>query len=183
MKFERGRDPKEAMGLGLEGMVKEVNGIIVRAEDFTPVPKTIDDLEGGIRPMDCTKPTLHIPPERYRDADVIVAIVGDKYKLIKNRYWLIGIDDQIQEEGNVSDIPELVEVLKKANLGVQMPNVQQIAAKTIGMDLVPVQPMSAPSGQLFHLDYVYGNENKKNAVRKRKGSKRGNGNRSRWRSR
>jgi hypothetical protein len=27
--------------------------------------------------------------------------------------------------------------------------------QSIGLDLVPVQPMSQPSGQLFYLDYVY----------------------------
>jgi hypothetical protein len=41
------------------------------------------------------------------------------------------------------------------------PLVQAVAARTIGQDLIPVQPMSAitgetlPTGQLMYLDYVY----------------------------
>ena len=36
------------------------------------------------------------------------------------------------------------------------PHVTQIAARTVGLDLVSVQPMSAPVGQLLYLDYDYG---------------------------
>jgi hypothetical protein len=35
------------------------------------------------------------------------------------------------------------------------PLVQQVAARTIGMDLVPVQPLAGPRGLLFHIDYAY----------------------------
>ena len=35
------------------------------------------------------------------------------------------------------------------------PLVQQVAARTIGMDLVAVQPLDAPTGLLFHMDYAY----------------------------
>lgn len=35
------------------------------------------------------------------------------------------------------------------------PIVQQVAARTIGMDLVAVQPLAAPTGLLFHMDYAY----------------------------
>lgn len=37
------------------------------------------------------------------------------------------------------------------------PIVQAVAARTIGLDLVSVQPMSGPTGQLFHMDYQYQN--------------------------
>jgi hypothetical protein len=35
------------------------------------------------------------------------------------------------------------------------PHVQQIAANTIGLDLVPVVPMDSPTGLLMYLDYKY----------------------------
>ena len=35
------------------------------------------------------------------------------------------------------------------------PLVRQVAARTIGLDLVPVQPLAGPTVQLFHIDYAY----------------------------
>jgi hypothetical protein len=37
------------------------------------------------------------------------------------------------------------------------PMAHRIAAQTIGMDLVAVQPMSAPRGELLYMDYQYNN--------------------------
>ncbi len=39
--------------------------------------------------------------------------------------------------------------------GFQLPLVRQVVASTIGLDLVSVQPMSAPKGILFYMDYKY----------------------------
>ena len=41
--------------------------------------------------------------------------------------------------------------------GMNFPIVTKVFAKSIGMDLVNVQPMNGPSGQLLYTDYVYGN--------------------------
>jgi len=38
------------------------------------------------------------------------------------------------------------------------PVIQQVAARTISQDLISVQPMSAPTGDLLYLDYVYSKE-------------------------
>lgn len=40
--------------------------------------------------------------------------------------------------------------------GLMFPMVQRVMARTIGLDLVSVQPMSAPTCKLFYLDYTYG---------------------------
>jgi hypothetical protein len=42
----------------------------------------------------------------------------------------------------------------------------KVAAQTIGLDLVSVQPLPSPSGQLFYADYQFGNT--KRTTRKRK---------------
>jgi hypothetical protein len=39
-----------------------------------------------------------------------------------------------------------------------LPLVMAVAERTIGMDLVSVQPMAGPSSQLFYIDYQYGEE-------------------------
>ena len=46
------------------------------------------------------------------------------------------------------------------------PIAMKVAAQTIGLDLVSVKPLPAPSGQLFYADYQYGNT--KRTTRKRK---------------
>lgn len=50
---------------------------------------------------------------------------------------------------------ELVEYKKSQEF--YFPIFQQVAARTMGMDLVSVQPMKAPTGILNYLDYVYNN--------------------------
>jgi hypothetical protein len=41
---------------------------------------------------------------------------------------------------------------------LMFPVIQQVAARTISLDLISVQPMSAPTGDLLYLDYVYSKE-------------------------
>ena len=47
-----------------------------------------------------------------------------------------------------------------------LPIAMKVAARTTGLDLVSVQPMSAPLGTLNYMDYQYGNT--KRTTRKRK---------------
>jgi len=47
-----------------------------------------------------------------------------------------------------------------------MPISMKVAAQTVGLDLVSVKPMSAPSGFMPYIDYQYGNP--KRTTRKRK---------------
>lgn len=44
---------------------------------------------------------------------------------------------------------------KTYNIGFDMPLAQRVAAQTIGLDLVAVQPMAGPVGNLLYLDYQY----------------------------
>jgi len=44
------------------------------------------------------------------------------------------------------------------NLTGLFPAIQRIVERTIGMDLVSVQPMDGPVGQVFYFDYQYGDE-------------------------
>ena len=47
-----------------------------------------------------------------------------------------------------------------------LPIAMKVVAQTIGLDLVSVQPMSAPLGTLHYMDYQYGDT--KHITRKRK---------------
>jgi hypothetical protein len=39
---------------------------------------------------------------------------------------------------------------------IDFTNINRITATTIALDLVPVQPMDGPKGELFYIDYQYG---------------------------
>lgn len=43
------------------------------------------------------------------------------------------------------------------------PAVARVAAQTMGVDLVPVQPMDDPKGELFYFDFKYG-DNQQNYI-------------------
>ena len=47
-----------------------------------------------------------------------------------------------------------------------MPITMKMATQTIGLDLVSVKPLPRPSGNIFYMDYPYGNT--KRTTRKRK---------------
>ena len=52
--------------------------------------------------------------------------------------------------------------------GFTMPIASKVAAKTVGFDLVPVKPMSAPKGSIFQMDYVHATSTKAKARNKHK---------------
>lgn len=160
MNFERGRDPRESMGIGSEAMLRAVGVEVIHAEDFLdPIPKSIKEVTNGPP----TNERYKEPLGKYYEASCVVVIIGEDLKIIKNPYW--GLDN----EWKIDDIPKLVKIIKEGDTGLMsFPNMTQVAAKTIGMDLVPVQPMSKPMGKISYLDYKYKG---KNAVRKRTKSK------------
>lgn len=56
--------------------------------------------------------------------------------------------------------------ITQSNFPSIFPIAMKVAAQTVGLDLVSVQPMSAPLGILPYMDYQYGNT--KRTTRKRK---------------
>jgi hypothetical protein len=124
--FTRGQDPKEAMGIGREAILKEIGGIIIDRED----------------------PNSKFSPE----TGVVILVEKGKYKLLRNRYGSEG------EEGDEKDLIHLLlklqEQFRKYNPNdFFFPHAQKVAARTIGIDLVAVKPMSGPIGKIFVMDY------------------------------
>jgi hypothetical protein len=56
--------------------------------------------------------------------------------------------------------------ITQSNFPSMLPIAMKVAAQTVGLDLVSVQPMSAPLGTLHYMDYQYGDM--KHITRKRK---------------
>src|ERR1035437_4541536 len=84
-------------------------------------------------------------------------VLFEKTKTTINNSWF----EQYNPIGNVN--PDaltrkvLFEKYKEPKFSNIFPMVQGIAAQTIGLDLVSIQPMSAPSNGFYYLELIYGN--------------------------
>lgn len=157
MNFERGKDPKESIGIGIDARIKEVEGIILREEDFRrgwdrgfPRKKKMPDLNDIIG--DSSKAWEY---------SIIVAVIGERYKILKSRHGVPG--GKIKEEGEVKDSgPVLDELIKEAKsflYDLSWSTMSNVKFSPITYDLVPVSPMSSPKGEIFYLDYKYKKRN------------------------
>lgn len=139
MTFTRGQDPKGSIGIGKEGILKEIGGII------------IDEDKWGSEYPECI---------RINGTDINVVIVHKNdgtYDIIKNTISL----SEDHFESLITAIPpfaedELFNVLHRLQecfrkYGISrifaFPKVKRVVAKIIAQDLVPVQPMSPPKNR------------------------------------
>jgi hypothetical protein len=49
----------------------------------------------------------------------------------------------------------LIEIKPKYNIDFGFPIARQVVARSVGLDLVSVQPLSAPTGLLFYMDFDF----------------------------
>jgi hypothetical protein len=125
MNFVRGQDPKESMGIGRDAILKEIGGIIIDKED----------------------PNSKFSPETH----VVIIVSKGKYRLLKNLFGPEG------EEGEEKDLIHLLLKIQEQFRNYDpnnlfFPMAAKVAARTIGLDLVAVKPMSAPIGKLYFYD-------------------------------
>jgi hypothetical protein len=85
----------------------------------------------------------------------------DKWKSIIGNIGLTG-----SQADWVSQYAGLQSQSTQSSFPSMFPIAMKVAAQTVGLDLVSVQPMSAPLGILPYMDYQYGNT--KRTTRKRK---------------
>ncbi len=145
MNFERHIDPKEALGIGIDAMIKEIGGVILRKKDFTRQGQkdiqSINDIVPGPLTPDIFAESTRI----YYKSSVVIIIIGDKYKMVKNRYCLPGY----KEKGKVKDLPDVIKLLKlefqKSGL-FSFPTLTRGTAKLVASKLIRVVPLKAPPG-------------------------------------
>lgn len=177
MAFTRGQKPTEALGIGMEGLLKELGGLVLHPDDFI----------GQIKDVHCI-PTKYEFPEclqeytgKWYEAGIVILVVDEKYRILKTRY---PYDDKY-EVGYYKDLPKVIrEIHEKvkdwSSWDIEtdgfFPIAKAVAAKTLGQDLVSVRPMASPKGILpvFNTKYDWKEQNKKaNAIQKGKKRKRG----------
>jgi len=158
MNFQRGQDPLTSLAIGRESILKEINGKIMNKEEAKRYK---------------ANPVWHLSglSAGTGEYNVIIVVENGKYEVIKNSIR----DDEYIPVGNVpytlakGDESDLFDLLKKLlenfrKYGINgifgFPSMQRVAARTIGVDLVSVQPMSAPIGNIMYSDYQYGKAQK-----------------------
>lgn len=153
MNFERGKDPKEAIGIGRDAILKEIGGIILNKREgigweYKDLKMSLDiDLEED-----------NVSKYNFKDKNIIIGISPGNptmYIILKNRIKYDG-----PKEGDEKDLIyvllKIQEDFRKYGLSVfNFPLAQKVFARAIGIDLVPVIPMSMPSGVSLYLDYKY----------------------------
>jgi hypothetical protein len=103
--------------------------------------------------------------QRYDDLRIPIPFNGDR--LVKDITTVFGVT-KVEAKGYISGWAQVVEpninldfYWKIAEVfgNLVFPVIQNIAASTISRDLISVQSMSAPTGELYYIDYVYSNKN------------------------
>lgn len=146
MNFEKGQDPKEALGIGVETMMKELDVIKVYREDF---------IRGGDMDIKDMKSDTYT---KYRKCGIMIAIDKGKFQIIKNRYGNVNGDSYYEEKDLPKIIRTLYELAKDWNNDLDdfnFPKMHIYSARTVAGDLVPVFPLSAPQGILPTADTYY----------------------------
>lgn len=150
MNFVRGQDPKESMSIGQAAILKEIGGIILR-EDNENWNHIKSDIENQNREE------LRVTQYDLKNKNVIIGVSKGRYTILKNRFEYDG-----SGEGDEKDLITVLLKLKESFINDPsfiFPLIQKVAARTIGLDLVSVQPMSAPIGHLSYLRYQYKKQN------------------------
>jgi len=133
MNFERGKDPKESIGIGKEAILRDIGEIIIKE---------------AVRVDEYSK---------YLSRDIAVNVIimhrkDGKYEVVKNTIALsenhFGEEKipPIEEKDLFSLLNMLLEAFKKYGINpiFHFPRVKKVVAKLISTDLVEVKPMSAP---------------------------------------
>jgi len=104
MNFERGKEPKEALGLGWREVFKSMKShgwLLFEEKDiYQNINNQYYDIEGvSVHNIKSTRKYLY-------SATLIILVIKDKFKILKNRY---GSDPYI---GKIEDLPQMIFDLK-----------------------------------------------------------------------
>ena len=83
----------------------------------------------------------------------------ERERIIQELGVQVGLEIRDNEDGEYFLIVTCSKIGYKKEFSIQgfaWPIFKKVAAQTMAGDLVSVQPMSAPKGELFYLDYRYG---------------------------
>ena len=150
--FVRGQDPKETMGIGRDAILKEINGVVLKDD-------SVDNWKAHLGVDLNSKEELRVTTYDLRNRNVIIGVSKGKYIVLKIKFKYDGPTEG-EEKDLIHTLLKIQEAFRKWDPNdFFFPIAQQVAARTIGIDLVAVQPMPGPVGHLAYLDYRYKKQN------------------------
>lgn len=105
MNFERGKDPKETIGLGYKEILKSMKRCLLITEKN--LYQNVNHQYYNIETIETRN--IAIRKEFLYDAFIIIIIVEDKFRIMKNRFS----NDNSLEIYPIKDLPEMTLKLKK----------------------------------------------------------------------
>ena len=162
MTFVRGGNVKETIGIGRDAILKEIGGIVLNNRGQIEIWKSTEPWYEAPELIEPLEKEKELVDRDFKNKNVIIGISGGTFTILKNRITYDG-----PKEGNEKDLIhvllKLQELFRKNGIDLfHFPHFQRVAARTIGFDLVSVQPMSKPIGSALYLDHQYsGNTSKK----------------------
>jgi hypothetical protein len=169
MNFTRGGDVKETLGIGRDAILKEIGGVVINDKGQIERWRTTEkwDATGLLSGLeDLEKEEKELAENDFRKKNVIIGVSDGTFTILRNRIKYDG-PDKGDEKDLITVLLDLRDCFRKWGIDNGFfPFAKKVAATTIGLDLVSVVPMSAPSGQLAYLDYEYGKKTLAKRVKK-----------------
>ena len=125
--FERGKDPRTTMGIGLESKLDKLVEESIERHKFNMCNTSVRSEERERIIQELGVP-VGLEVRDNEDGDYFLIVTCSK----------IGYKKEFDIQG------------------FAFPSLGKVAAKTIGGDLVAVRPMASPKGEILYLDHVYG---------------------------
>lgn len=131
--FERGKDPRNGIGIGVGPQIdKFIEGLLDKLYMY-------DDKSIAYDLSDRISAEFSL--------DIKLSVIGN----IGGGQMVVDSDER-----KLLVVCKSINYRKEFTIPFLFPTFQKVAARTVGMDLVPVIPMSKPMGNLSYLDYKYG---------------------------
>lgn len=143
--FVRGQDPKEAMGIGIDSILKEIGGIILRDD-------SVENWRNHLgRDLNLESEELRVTQYDLKNKNVIIGVSKGRYEILKNRFGTI--EGSGDEKDLITILLKIQEEFRKWDPNsIFFPLITKVAARTIGMDIVSVKPMAGPIGKIYYFD-------------------------------
>jgi hypothetical protein len=169
MAFVRGGEVKEILGIGRDAILKEIGGVVINDKGQIERWKTEDkwDATGLLSGLeDLEKEENELAENNFRKKNVIIGVADGKFSILRNRIQYHGPFDG-DEKDLIIVLLDLRDCFRKWGINnVFFPFAKKVAATTIGLDLVSVQPLSAPTGHIAWFDYEYGKKTLAKRIKK-----------------
>lgn len=169
MAFVRGGEVKEILGIGRDAILKEIGGIVLNSQGQIERWKSTEPWYevkglGTLDPL--AEEEKELEDGDFKNKNVIIGVSDGTFTILRNRLKYNG-PDKGDEKNLITVLLDLRDCFRKWGIdNLFFPHIKNISAKAIGLDIVSVQPMSAPTGHIAWFNYEYGEKTLAKRIKK-----------------